>query len=348
METLQKPIYAPTVIDFLTVVTEYCIFLEKSTPCASKDFLERMTKLLPLMDQFNIWSDLNIDLTKTYDVIAFVQNYNGTPQLSSLNASDVRLVTNLSIPTVQFASDSVIVKGLDANIENHLTTNSDGVVTYSSSNPSVATVSADGRVTLVGYGVTTIKAETAETATFVNGFGQYTLVVLSAADGSSISSAYLCTDLDYYNGSVTDKVWVCGYMVGYINGASINTGATFAVPEAQETEVLIAATPDETDPLLCIPVQLPKGAIRDAIDLFTVPTNYRQQVWVYGNIATYFGCAGVKNVTDYSLDGQTASLSHVTLDTEENLHIYNVLGVRVERMTQPGIYIVGGKKIIVK
>lgn len=49
MDTLQKPIYAPVVIDFLTAVTEYCIFLEKSAPCAKKEFLERMTRLLPLI-----------------------------------------------------------------------------------------------------------------------------------------------------------------------------------------------------------------------------------------------------------------------------------------------------------
>lgn len=299
-------------------------------------------------DQFNIWGELNIDLTKTYDITAFVQNYNGTPQLSSLKAADICIVTNLNIPTVQFELDSVIVKGLDANVVNLLTTNSDGAITYNSSNPNVATVSADGQITLVGYGVTTIKAETAETSTYVNAFDQYILLVLSAGDGSSIATAYISSDLDYYNGTVTDKVWICGYMVGYINGASMNTGATFAIPESQETEVLIATTPDETDPLRCVPVQLPKGAIRDALDLFTVQKNYRQQVWVYGNIATYFGCPGVKNVSDYSLNGQTASISSPTHEVEKDNAIYNLLGIRVDNITRPGIYIVGGKKVIVK
>ncbi len=45
----QNPIYAQTVIEFITVAAEYCIFLEKAHEADRKGFLDRMTKLLPLI-----------------------------------------------------------------------------------------------------------------------------------------------------------------------------------------------------------------------------------------------------------------------------------------------------------
>lgn len=45
----QNPIYAQTVIEFITVAAEYCIFLEKVHEADRKSFLERMTRLLPLV-----------------------------------------------------------------------------------------------------------------------------------------------------------------------------------------------------------------------------------------------------------------------------------------------------------
>jgi len=45
----QNPIYAQTVIEFITVAAEYCIFLEKANEADRKGFLERITRLLPLV-----------------------------------------------------------------------------------------------------------------------------------------------------------------------------------------------------------------------------------------------------------------------------------------------------------
>lgn len=60
-----------------------------------------------------------------------------------------------------------------------LTCNSDGEVTYSSSNQRVATVDeSTGEITLEGYGTTTISATSAETNTYWEGKTQYTLIVV--------------------------------------------------------------------------------------------------------------------------------------------------------------------------
>lgn len=62
-------------------------------------------------------------------------------------------------------------------------TNPNGLdVTYSSSNPEVATVAADGTVTLLATGTTTITAVSAETALFFEGVASYEITVITAYD----------------------------------------------------------------------------------------------------------------------------------------------------------------------
>lgn len=55
-------------------------------------------------------------------------------------------------------------------------------VTYSSSDEKVATVAADGTVSIKAAGTTTVKAETAETDEYYAGTASYTLTVLTAVD----------------------------------------------------------------------------------------------------------------------------------------------------------------------
>ena len=200
----------------------------------------------------------------------------------------------------------------------------------------------------MGYGTTVIKASVAATETYIDVVASFELVVLSAGDGLSIETALLVSDIAYYNGTITDKVWVKGYAVGYIDGAAFESGVKFALPTEAQTELLLAATPDETTPANCIPVQLPKGAVRDALDLFTVPSIYKQEVWVYGNLQAYFQVPGVKNVTDYNLTGGVSSIDTIKSDATQPTVIYNLQGQRVEAMDKAGIYVVGNKKILVK
>ena len=52
-----------------------------------------------------------------------------------------------------------------------------GTVTYTSSNPAVATVDSDGKVTIVGAGTTTITASAAATQNYKGAEVSYTLTV---------------------------------------------------------------------------------------------------------------------------------------------------------------------------
>lgn len=97
-------------------------------------------------------------------------------------------------------------------------------------------------------------------------------------------------------GGTAKSAYVCGYIVGYVDGNSFNANtATFSYPTAQETEVLIADSKEETDFTKCVPVQLPKGEFRDGLDLYSQQMNMKAYVVIYGSIEKYFGVCGIKS-----------------------------------------------------
>ena len=107
------------------------------------------------------------------------------------------------------------------------------------------------------------------------------------------------------SGGTATKAYVTGYVVGYVNGQSFNAEtATFGIPESQETEFLIADSPEENDYTKCVPVQLTKGEFRDGLDIFSNQAILGQQVVIYGSIEKYFGVCGVKAPT-YAAWGET-------------------------------------------
>jgi len=90
------------------------------------------------------------------------------------------ILTIKNVPVMSFASSKIQKCVGASDFTNTLTNNSDGTVTYSSSNTSIATVnSSTGLVHLIGVsGITTIAALVSETANYVSGTHSYTLTVL--------------------------------------------------------------------------------------------------------------------------------------------------------------------------
>lgn len=99
--------------------------------------------------------------------------------------------------------------------------------------------------------------------------------------------------------------WVSGYIVGYIPDKALD-GALFTVPATSAANILIATTPNETDYNKCVPVQLPSGqaALRAALNLMDNPGNLGKLCSVYGNLTKYFLVAGVKETSNYVINGQ--------------------------------------------
>ncbi len=98
--------------------------------------------------------------------------------------------------------------------------------------------------------------------------------------------------------------WVSGYIVGYVADKSLSSAVMGATGEAvSETNILIATSIDETDYNKCVPVQLPFGDVRTALNLKANPGNYLKKVDLHGDLLAYFGVAGVKNTDQFKIDG---------------------------------------------
>ena len=101
--------------------------------------------------------------------------------------------------------------------------------------------------------------------------------------------------------------WVKGYIVGFIptGGASTTLPYTvFGTDGAIASNIVLAPTPDCTDPSLCIPVQLVSGsAVRSAVNLMDHPGNLGKLLSIKGDLIKYCGAPGVKNPSDYKLEG---------------------------------------------
>lgn len=119
-----------------------------------------------------------------------------------------------------------------------------------------------------------------------------------STDGTE-ANPYTVTDAKTV-GSGTN-VFVKGYIVGFIPDKSLSE-AVFSAEKAVNLNVIIAASADETDVNKCMPVQLPAGDIRTAVNLKDNVANLGQEVLLCGNIESYFGAIGVKS-TSYAKIG---------------------------------------------
>ena len=100
-------------------------------------------------------------------------------------------------------------------------------------------------------------------------------------------------------------VYIKGYIVGWVDGQVLASGANFNGQATVKTNLLIADNATETDVAKCVPVQLPNNAVRTGLNLQDNPKYYGKQVMLYGNLEKYFGAAGVKGVTYAECDGDT-------------------------------------------
>lgn len=106
--------------------------------------------------------------------------------------------------------------------------------------------------------------------------------------------------------AVESGIWVKGYIVGFMptgGDATTLAGTVFGVENAATTNMVIAASADVKDASQCIGIQLP-AAMRDALALANQPANLGKEVMLKGDVMKYCGGPGLKNLTDYLLDGK--------------------------------------------
>ena len=291
---------------------------------------------ITLRDNFSVMGDVVIDTEKPYTVSGFVAYYNDEAQLYPISAADISMETNLISADTKWAQDEVAVLPGEDFAGNNLTTLTDGARTFTSSNTAVATVDSEGQVTIVGKGVTTITVETAETATYLASRASYKLFVIEGK--GTLAEPYTVADVQYYiNQNLTEKVWVKGTIFG-----SRNNNVNYPAGDEKALASNIVIGSEE----LFVPVQLSTNTEpRAALNLVDNPSLQGKDVWVYGNLDTYFSMPGVKNVTDYSLEGATGISSIEAAAQGKAAVIYSIDG---RRLTAPvkGVQIINGRKVI--
>ena len=95
-----------------------------------------------------------------------------------------------------------------------------------------------------------------------------------------------------------NKVWVYGYIVGgdlSSNGNQVKTSDL-----TKNTHLAVAERSSITAKASCVAVELPKGPVRDALNLVDHPDLIGTRVYLQGNLVeSYFGTIGLKSTCDF-------------------------------------------------
>lgn len=168
----------------------------------------------------------------------------------------------------------------------------------------------------------------------------------------------------------SNPVWVRGIIIGCVDGTftedkfsttGIYPGAgkdgadkevksniiIAPVENASKARKAVAGGYELSD---CVPVALAAGSpLRDKLNIVDNPANVGKEVLLKGTVEDYFSIAGMKNLEDAIIDGVSLGVHGVELDKAPlSGDIYTLAGQRVSTMTRGGLYIIGGKKVLVK
>ena len=288
-----------------------------------------------------------------------------TEQEFQLLTSQIAPVSSWSV-----ASESVYVNGTPTAT---FTTNSDGAVTYTSSDENVATIDANGNITPKAYGVTTITASVAETETYLADSKSFTLHV-NEEGYAEVVFGY--NDEDIAGLGAPDT----GAEITVTRNDVITFYANKAYAKPDDTHIKIYGSKFEkqgegeeettvlTEPSI-IQLSVVNGYAIVKITLTATGEGYIKE-WkdqygtaaaIDGATATWEGdCEKVVLTNQASSQARIKTIAVTYIDTsivdaisltpatsEGEKVIYNLAGQRLQKM-QKGINIVGGKKYIVK
>ena len=100
--------------------------------------------------------------------------------------------------------------------------------------------------------------------------------------------------------------YIKGYIVGYVPDKALSEAIFGDASSAATapTNLLLAAKADEKEVNNCMPIQLPSGDLRTALNLKDNPGNLKKELLICGNIETYFGAIGLKSPVYAKIDGK--------------------------------------------
>ena len=100
--------------------------------------------------------------------------------------------------------------------------------------------------------------------------------------------------------------YIKGYIVGYVPDKALNEAIFGDASSAATapTNLLLAAKADEKEVNNCMPIQLPSGDLRTALNLKDNSGNLKKELFICGNIESYFGAIGLKSPVYAKIDGK--------------------------------------------
>ncbi len=121
-------------------------------------------------------------------------------------------------------------------------------------------------------------------------------IVKTTGDGTKANPFNVADVVKLNNEYSAEKYWVVGYIVGCAaNGGLIGTDAV--------SNIALGDAADQTENV--IPVELPSGDIRTALNLVDNTTNKGKKVKVFGQLVSYFTYFGVKAISEFEFVEET-------------------------------------------
>jgi len=245
----------------------------------------------------NVASATNTQLRPTAVKVTYVKAATTEP---TIECGDVTFGVVLSGATNQ---KTVSVEG--ANLSSAITATLASTANFSVSG-SLTTTGGDLTVactaTAAGDYNTTLTLASGSTSKTVN---VSATVVETEGDGSE-TNPFTLADVKLLNNRLAMTAWVQGTIA-----CSMTTSGVVAETAVNTNIVLVEGTDT-------VPVQLPTGEIRTALNIVDHAENIGAVVAVYGSLEAYMSKAGVKTPTDYRIitAGEVVNTTAITLDQE--------------------------------
>lgn len=246
-------------------------------------------------------------------------------------------------------SARTVTIGANDNVFPTLSNENNLAVTYSSSETSVATIAADGTITLVAAGTTVITASSEETAEFEAGKAQYTLTVKDAQGGGeeqveliTVAKALEIAGALADNGYSDKEYQIKGFVVGTPAIDKKNDGTFYG-----NAKFYMADTKGGSETIYAYQIYGLGGEKMESEDYLKendeVIVQGKLQKYVKGETVTLEIAKGGKIV---SLNGKTG-INNIIADQLKNGTVYNVAGQMVTE-SYKGLVIKNGKKFVNK
>lgn len=302
------------------------------------------------------------------DITGMVLIFNAVTQLVPRTINDFK-ATVITEPTLvvtevlpqygvnlgQSTKDTVYVDGFNLTGNVTIALTGDGAAAFSVSPASLTPVNGTltDALVVITYNPSTAGDHVA-TLTFASAGAADVVKTLtgkafSMVGDGSVDRPFTVGDVIAMNNSLgtSQKYWVKGYIVGSAGGGTGGVLTTVATAAPFSPSALaIAASPAETNLASMVPVQLPVGDVRVALNLLDNPGQLGKEVKLYGTLEAYFTAPGVKNVTEYAvLTGLSAvdASRFVITANEGRLYINAATDATVEVYNSVGQVIYNGR-----